>query len=218
MARRINQEGLEHIKRWEGVKLKAYRDVAGILTIGYGHTSAAGTPQVTAGMVITEATAEDILRRDLAKFEQRVVRLVKAPLTDNQFAALVSFDFNTGALDRSTLLKKLNAGNYDAVPAELAKWVNAGGRKIPGLVNRRAAEAGLWAKGAFVSSNDVPAAPAKAPLVTRENIAVGAGALGSVATAASSPGPLQWALAIVMVVGFAAALWWFFKSRREEAT
>lgn len=218
MARRINQDGIDHIKRWEGVKLLAYRDVAGIWTIGYGHTSAAGAPQVMSGMRITEAQAEEILRRDLAIFEARVERLVKVPLTDNQFASLVSFDFNTGKLDSSTLLKKLNAGDYAAVPGELAKWVNAGGKRVQGLVNRRASEAGLWAKGAFVSSNTVPAVPAKVPLLNRENIAVGAGALGSVATAASSPGPLQWALAIIMVLGFAAALWWFLKGRQEQAT
>ncbi|QMV27382.1 glycoside hydrolase family protein [Brucella sp. BO3] len=109
-----------------------------------------------------------------------VERLVKVPLTDNQFAALVSFDFNTGALDKSTLLKKLNKGDYAAVPVELMKWVNAGGKKINGLVNRRAAEAGLWAKGDFVSSNYVPATTA----ANKTDVATigGAGAAGAVAT------------------------------------
>ncbi|GHC79294.1 lysozyme [Limoniibacter endophyticus] len=155
--RQINREGLDHIKRWEGVRLVAYRDVAGVLTIGYGHTSNAGAPKVTPGMKITEAEAERILQTDLRKFEKRVSELVKVPLNDNQFAALVSFDFNTGALHKSTLLKKLNAGDYDAVPVELMKWVNAGGKRVQGLVNRRASEAGLWAKGEFVSSNTVEA-------------------------------------------------------------
>ncbi|WP_420361388.1 lysozyme [Ensifer canadensis] len=98
-------------------------------------------------MVITEAKAEEILRADLAQFEERVARLVKVPINDNQHAVPVSFDFNTGRLGKSTLLKKLNAGDYEAVPAELMKWVNAGGKRLKGLVNRRAAEAGLWVKG-----------------------------------------------------------------------
>jgi lysozyme len=90
---------------------KAYRDVGGIWTICYGHTDAASAPVVTPSMIITEAEAEAILRADLAKFEERVSRLVKVPLTDNQHAVLVSFDFNIGRLGKSTLLKKLNAGD-----------------------------------------------------------------------------------------------------------
>ncbi len=157
MTRRINAAGLSLVKQWEGLRNTAYRDVAGILTIGYGHTSAAGTPTVTPGMTVDDKEAERILKADLAKFEARVERLVVVPLKDNQFSALVSFDFNTGALDKSTLLKQLNKGDYAAVPIELMKWVNAGGKKVQGLVNRRAAEAGLWAKGDFVSSNYVSA-------------------------------------------------------------
>lgn len=163
MTRRISAAGLSLIQQWEGLKLTAYRDVAGIWTIGYGHTSAAGSPQVKPGMTITKTEAERILLADLSKVEARVERLVKVPLSDNQFAVLASFDFNTGELHSSTLLKKLNKGDYSAVPGELARWVKATdpktGKKVTvqGLVNRRAAEAGLWAKGAFVSSNTVAA-------------------------------------------------------------
>lgn len=182
MARSINAAGLSHIKQWEGCKLVAYRDVAGVLTIGYGHTSAAGIPKVREGMRINDVEAENILKADLRVFEARVERLVKVPLTDNQFAVLVSFDFNTGALHKSTLLKKLNAGDYDAVPAELMKWVNAGGKKVKGLVNRRAAEAGLWVKGEFVSSNTVEAEK----VVPKKDVAVvtGLGAGGAVTSIA----------------------------------
>jgi len=180
MTRRINAAGLSLIKQWEGLKTTAYKDVAGIWTIGYGHTSAAGAPKVTPGMAIGDKEAERILKTDLAKFEARVERLVTVPVNDNQFAVLVSFDFNTGALHKSTLLKKLNTGDYDAVPGELAKWVNAGGRKVQGLVNRRAAEAGLWAKGAFVSSNTVTATTK----TNKTDVATigGAGAAGAAAT------------------------------------
>lgn len=180
MVRRINAAGLSHIMQWEGKRLVAYQDVAGIWTIGYGHTTAAGIPRVREGMRISDKEAEDILKKDLGKFEDRVSRLVKVPLTDNQFAVLVSFDFNTGALHKSTLLKKLNEGDYDAVPAELMKWVNAGGKRVQGLVNRRAAEAGLWAKGEFVSSNTVEAKKA----VPVKDVAVigGTGTTGAIAT------------------------------------
>jgi lysozyme len=180
MTRRINAAGLSHIMQWEGKRLVAYQDVAGIWTIGYGHTTAAGIPRVREGLRISDKEAEDILKTDLRKFEDRVSRLVKVPLTDNQFAVLVSFDFNTGALHKSTLLKKLNAGDYDAVPSELMKWVNAGGKRVQGLVNRRAAEAGLWAKGEFVSSNTVEAKKA----VPVKDVAVigGTGTTGAVAT------------------------------------
>ncbi len=91
----------------EGLKTRAYRDVGGIWTIGYSHTSAAGAPTVTPTMVITEVKVEEILLSDLSMFEERVSRLVKVPLTDNQFAVLVSFDLNTGGLGKSTLLKNL---------------------------------------------------------------------------------------------------------------
>ena len=182
MNRRINAEGLSHIKKFEGLRTRAYRDVANILTIGYGHTSAAGAPDVREGMTISESQAEQILQSDLRKFEDRVSRLVKVPLTDNQFAALVSFDYNTGALHKSTLLKKLNSGDYNAVPSELMKWTNAGGKRVQGLVNRRAAEAGLWAKGSFVSSNFVDA---EKRVPNKEVAAIGGGGAAATATAVS---------------------------------
>lgn len=219
MSRKINAEGVRLIKQWEGLKLNAYRDVAGVLTIGHGHTSAAGIPKVREGMRISDKEAEDILKDDLRKFENRVNSLVKVPLTDNQFAVLVSFDFNTGALHKSTLLKKLNGGGYDAVPAELMKWVNAGGKRVQGLVNRRAAEAGLWAKGEFVSSNTVEANRA----VPKKDVAViggtglaGAGAavgpaIPDVVDAVSSQRDEltsgQWARVIVAVLILSLTLW-----------
>ncbi|MEJ5019325.1 lysozyme [Ochrobactrum vermis] len=227
MTRRINAAGLSLVKQWEGLKTTAYRDVAGVLTIGYGHTSAAGSPKVTPGMAIGNKEAERILKADLAKFEARVERFVKVPITDNQFAVLVSFDFNTGALDKSTLLKKLNKGDYAAVPIELMKWVNAGGKKVQGLVNRRAAEAGLWAKGDFVSSNYVPAKTAanKSDVVTIGS----AGAVG----VGSSVGPIlpditqaivdqqdsltsgQWARIIVGGIVLGLTLWGIWRKTRS---
>lgn len=136
-------------------------------------------------MVITEEEAEQLLKDDLDRFERVVQDKVTVPLTDNQFAALVSFAFNvgTGAFQRSTLLRKLNAGGYDAVPEQLARWVHAGGRRLQGLANRRAAEAGLWARGAYVSSNhETPDVSDKASKTAKADISgvtlIGAGALG----------------------------------------
>lgn len=133
-------KGLATIREFEGLRLKAYRCPADVWTIGYGSTGKG----VHEGLTITASQAEEWLKRDLARFEKRVNTLVTVPLTQNQFDALVSFDFNTGALGRSTLLRRLNRGEYDAVPAELQKWTRGGGKVLPGLVRRRAAEAALF--------------------------------------------------------------------------
>jgi len=216
--RKIDEIGLEHIKKWEGLRTKAYRDAGGTWTIGYGHTSAAGTPQVREGMVISKIQADEILARDLAYFEAAVARNVKVALNDSQFAALVSFCYNVGeaAFKRSNLLKKLNQGDYEAVPAELGKWVYAKGKRVQGLVNRRAAEAGLWVKGAFVASNGAPCLPvAENPYLKPELVAPGLGAAAGLSGFVSGQGPFQWALAFVMVVGFLLGSWYFVRRVRE---
>jgi lysozyme len=138
--------GIRLIKNFEGCELDSYLCPAGEWTIGFGHTSDAGNPHVVPGMKITRGEAEALLARDLKQYEDAVTRLVKVSLTSNQFDALVSFTYNLGAerLENSTLLKKLNAKNYDAVPAELMKWTRADGKVLDGLVKRRRAEAQLW--------------------------------------------------------------------------
>lgn len=143
---KTSSAGINLIKEFEGVRLKSYKCPAGVYTIGVGHTSAAGPPAVKAGMEITNAQAMKILANDLGQFEDAINDSVKVPLTQSQFDALVSFVFNVGvgAFKKSTLLKKLNAGQYDAVPAELMKWTKGGGKELPGLVRRRRAEAALW--------------------------------------------------------------------------
>lgn len=145
--RQVNDAGVDLVKRFEGLSLKAYRCPAGVWTIGYGHTDG-----VRPDDVCTEKQALDWLREDLAIAGAAVDDLITVPLTDNQFAALCSFTMNlgAGALRRSQLRKQLNRGAYQAVPAELAKWVKARdprtGQKnvLNGLVRRRAAEAELW--------------------------------------------------------------------------
>ena len=139
---KTSQAGKDLIISFEGIRLEAYKCPAGVWTIGVGSTQ----PTVSPGEVITKPEAMARFDRDLVKFENAVDRLVKVPLTQNQFDALVSFTFNVGegALSKSTLLKKLNRGEYAAVPAELMKWTKGGGKELPGLVRRRRAEAAMW--------------------------------------------------------------------------
>lgn len=140
--KQIGKAGLDLVKSFEGLKLRAYLCPAKVWTIGYGSTG----PHVTPGKVITEAQANDLLQDDLDRFEKAVTRLVTVPLTQHQYDALVSFAFNVGisALERSTLLKRVNAKLFDQAKAEFAKWNRAGGRPLAGLTRRRAAEAALF--------------------------------------------------------------------------
>lgn len=137
----LSQAGLNLIKSHEGLRTTAYQDPVGVWTIGYGHTGTAKP-----GQKITEAQAEQLLRQDVGWAQDAVRKNVKVPLTQGQFDALVSFTFNlgAGALGRSTLLKKLNAGDYAGAQAEFGKFVHAGGRVLPGLVRRRNEEAQMF--------------------------------------------------------------------------
>jgi lysozyme len=143
--RHITEVGLDLIKRFEGFRPTIYICPAGWPTIGYGHVVRENEQErFSAG--IDEKAAEELLRCDVETAEKAVLRLIHVPLSDGQFAALVSFAFNLGAgsLQRSTLRRKVNREEYDAVPAEFRRWVWAGGRKLKGLTQRRAAEAALF--------------------------------------------------------------------------
>lgn len=228
--RELNAESEKQIKQWEALILFAYDDfdpptrrrkiragdvVRGTLTIGYGHTGS----DVKPGMVISQDRAEQLFRGDIAQAAGAVERLVKVPLNDNQFGALVSFVYNvgTGNFQGSTLLKKLNAGNYDAVPGELMKWVKSKGKRMNGLVNRRASEAGLWSKGAFVQSAGSPVSAVKPPLVSGNAVAVGTSVLSTGALQfVPTDGPLAWALAAILVGAAAFLLWRYIERRRQE--
>ena len=143
---KTSDDGVRLIQLFEGLRLTSYVCPAGVLTIGYGHTSAAGKPTVEPRMTITKEEATSILRADLGRFERGVESLVKVDLAQNQFDALVSFAYNCGlgALKKSTLLKRVNAKRFDDVPAEFMKWTRAGGRQLAGLVRRRRAEVEMW--------------------------------------------------------------------------
>ena len=140
--KKTSPKGIDLIKEFEGFRARAYLCPANVLTIGYGHTKTCKP-----GQVVSTAKGEELLIKDLKRFENAVNVLVKVPLNQNQFDALVSFAFNVGvgAFKASTLLRLLNQGNYKLATNEFKRWVHGGGRKLPGLIRRRQAEANLFA-------------------------------------------------------------------------
>lgn len=143
--RHISQQGLALIKRFEGFSPTIYFDAAGLPTIGYGHLLRPGEAEMFARGISEEAGIA-LLIKDVQKAEQAVLRLVHVPLSEGQFDALVSFTFNlgSGALQRSTLRRKVNREEHADVPPEFMRWVWAGGKKLRGLIRRRDAEAALY--------------------------------------------------------------------------
>jgi lysozyme len=137
-----SKQGLALTQGFEGLRLTAYQDVAGIWTIGYGHT---GT-DVTPGRTISEIEAEALLLADLANAIQCVNQAVTVAITQCQFDALVDFCFNAGRGNflNSTLLRKLNLGDAAGAATQFGLWVHAGGKVVAGLVRRRQAEAALF--------------------------------------------------------------------------
>lgn len=142
---RTSENGIALIKRWEGLELESYQDIAGIWTIGYGHTETAGPNQK-----ISEREAEDLLKRDLEPRERAVGDLTSVSLNQNEFDALVSFVYNVGvnAYRNSTARKRLNRGDRVGA-AEALTWFNkatVGGvlREVTGLTRRRASEKALF--------------------------------------------------------------------------
>ena len=159
----LSAEGLELIKRFEGFRSQQYTDVAGFPTIGYGHrvVPPESFPAKTFPRGVSEPQAATLLAGDVAAAERAIGCLVKVALTQGQFDALVDFTFNLGAgrLAKSTLLRCLNAGRYDAAAAQLLLWDLAGGEVNLGLKARREAELRLWKSAALssqVSSSQPP--------------------------------------------------------------
>lgn len=170
---KTNQAALDLIAEFEGFGPRWYVCPAGVWTIGYGHTDAAGHPKYrdNPGLTITKADGQIILARDIVRYENDVKRLVKVPLNENQFGALVSFTYNLGAgnLGQSTLLRKLNAGDYAEAAAEFPKWNKSNGKVLNGLVRRRAAEQALFLR----QPQKADPAPAQRPSIPFEAIFVG---------------------------------------------
>jgi lysozyme len=143
--RHITYDGLSLIKNFEGFSTTIYSDAAGLPTIGYGHLLRTDEVEMFRTGISHEA-AVALLMKDLQTAERTVLRLISVPLTNGQFDALVSFTFNLGggALQRSTLRRKVNRQEHNAVPAEFLKWVWAGGKRLKGLIRRRVAEAKFY--------------------------------------------------------------------------
>ena len=138
---KCSKEGLALIKKFEGCRLESYRCSANVLTIGYGHTGG-----VLETDVITQDDADKLLEEDIAKFEKYVDDNVTVELNQSQFDALVAWTFNLGVgnLRQSTMLRKLNEGDYQSVPSEMNRWNKAGGKTLDGLIRRRKAEGLLF--------------------------------------------------------------------------
>lgn len=142
----MSKNGLALLKNFEGCELTAYQDSVDVWTIGYGWTQPVKGKPVSKGMTITQGTADSLLCSGVVHYEKGVAGLVKVAVNQNQFDALVDFAYNLGvkALEGSTLLKKLNAGDYAGAADEFPKWNKAGGKVLNGLVKRRAAERSLF--------------------------------------------------------------------------
>lgn len=145
-AKNVNDRTIALIKHFEGLSLKAYWDDDGkCWTIGWGHTGLQhkdGT--VFRGREITSEKADWLLRYDMDQFEARVTTMVNVPITEDQYGALVSFDFNTGGLHKSTLLDKLNDMDYDGAAEQFPRWNRSGGKVLRGLTLRRLSEKNLF--------------------------------------------------------------------------
>ena len=139
---KIGEKGLDLIKKFEGLKMSAYWCPGKVLTIGYGHTG----KDVFQGQRITVQQAEDLLKKDVERFEKAVNKLVTVELSQNQFDALVSFTYNLGegSLQKSTLLKVLNLGEYSKAAGQFEHWCFSNGKELKGLVARRDAEEQLF--------------------------------------------------------------------------
>lgn len=204
-----NSKTITLITSWEKRVNKVYLDGGGVKTGGIGHTG----PDVNAlkvGTVLTAGQIDRWFHEDVMEAVGIVARYIKVPLTENQRGALVSFAFNVGAgqFGGSTLVRKLNAHNYDAIPGELAKWVNDNGKRVKGLVNRRNAETALWLSGNLTPATyglieqGIPAGSAK--VVTKTGIVlspevlttVGVPVATAVLPAAFTGNPLSIAAAI----------------------
>lgn len=151
--RHVTAQGIRLIRSFEGFSAKPYLCPAGYFTIGYGHVLRPGEQR---GASVTPEQAAELLAEDILAAEAAVALLVATPLTDGQFDALVSFAFNlgAGALQRSTLRRKLNRREYASAAAEFPRWAWAAGRKLPGLLRRREAERERFLTVVFASQSE----------------------------------------------------------------
>lgn len=207
----INQQSIELIKLFEGCKLKAYQDIAGVWTIGFGHTSAAGAPHVTPDLAITDTGAHKLLKSDLVKYEAAVDRAVKPKISANQRGALVSLCYNIGldAFVKSTCVKRINVGDMQGAAEALTWWNKAGGEVVKGLVRRREAERKLFVSDIEMideGQGGIVEGGAAKPLVKSKTTWLGgltlAGSLGTLSEVRSAvPEVAQYLPYVLVIVG-----------------
>jgi lysozyme len=138
---KTNQAGIDLIKRFEGCRLSVYKDAVGLNTVGWGHRT-----NLPVGTHISQPEADTTLLADIAEREQELDDLLTVELNPNQYSALISFVYNLGidALSRSTLLRLVNAEEFQLASQEFSKWCRAGGKVLSGLVARREKEKDLF--------------------------------------------------------------------------
>lgn len=212
---KTSTNGLNFITKEEGVILQAYDDatdhvvktgdtIKGTLTIGVGHTTAAGLPKVFVGQKITQEQAEIILAADLSKVEAEINSLVKVPLTQNQFDALVSFQFNTGGLGRSSVLKSLNNKDYTQAANNLLLW-SKGNNNPTLLLGRRTRE-----KTLFLTKDSTNATSTSIVSVLAAGTVAGAGAI---ATTSVHPYAPYLAAGLVATAAIGGLTYWWNQSK-----
>lgn len=226
---KTNQAGVNLIKEFEGFRSKAYKCPAGVWTIGFGHTSAAGSPMVKSGMSVSPEEAEAILRRDLKQYEDAVSASIKVELTSNQFSACVSLCYNIGAgnFGKSSVVRFCNKKQFKQAADAFALWNKAGGKVLPGLVRRRAAEASLFSKDDVKTSEEVRAVvdvpSGKSMATSSTNIAAGATAVaGVVATVKDTVDNARQTLVgfdvnVILVLVILAGAGWIIYERYRKA-
>lgn len=211
---KVSAAGRAFLTKEEGVRTTAYKDSVGVWTIGVGHTTAAGAPVVTQGLKITAAEAQEILERDLTKFENYVKAAVRVPVSQEEFDALVSLCYNIGpgAFRGSSVARKLNAGDRAGAAEAFLMWKNAGGKPI--LLKRRQREKALFESGKYGLPSKTTKAVSKAVSASKAHptttIATGTAVATTAGTVVSQIG--SWhavaALAIILVAVGAAYLIW----------
>ena len=233
----ISPAGVKAVKHDEGLRLEAYVDPVGIVTIGYGHT---GTLHAFSGNKITRQKADELLRGDLEIAEDIINKWVKVPLTQPQVDALVSFVMNVGPGGKtkdgfvwlksgrhSTMLRKLNAGDYLGAADEFPKWKHGGGKPLPGLVKRRARERALFLSGTVTEDDEDLGSNVEAELPQKPSVAsskpvqalAATGTAGTLSVAAESVAPLaeySEYLKILWIVLVLSGIGYFIYTQRKE--
>lgn len=210
----INQATIDLVKEFEGLRTKAYKDSAGVWTIGYGTTARAGLGiEPAAGMEITEAEAEYYLQKGLEKFSTEIAGVFKAPINENQFGACVSLAYNIGpgAFKRSSVVRHFNLGNTKKAADSILMWNKAGGKVLKGLVRRREAERALFTTPVRIDESPVEPKDrsnvAKSTTVQASAVQMVSGGGAAVAALGALDGRAQIIALIFVGVTVLAAAW-----------